>query len=476
MTLFSEPLAKAMEWLHDVPMYGIEIVAHSGTSQYKQLYQQFRQKILQGSLAPSSKLASTRQLASELKLSRAIVLEVIDQLKAEGFLETRRGSGTFVVPSLTYKEGFSLPKPASVAQEESTALSFIPGVPELDLFPRRIWNQCYSRALEYAGPEDLGYTPAMGREDLRQAIARYLFRFKGIDVSSDHIVITAGSAQALAILAQLSKKQKIVLEDPLAGFVERIFREQGCILSFASVDDQGILPDSLPKERQDLIYVSPSHQFPLGGTLPAQRRVELLNRASKEGSYIIEDDYDGEYRYGQRPIAPMQVLGPHRVVYIGTFSKILSPALRLGYMVIPPGLMKAIKKLKSRWEFFNEGLNQMAMVSFIEEGHLERHLRRMIKLYGNRKKQLEELIKEILGEGWNILGNTTGLHLILHRPGAVFDEGFKKKLMARGVRIVTVENYSFQTRDHLDKLVLGYGNRSLEELEKGLKVLAALVD
>lgn len=459
-------------------MYGIEIKANSGKSQYQQLYSQLRDKIATGSLKPETKIASTRQLSGELHISRSIVLEVLDQLKIEGFLETRKGSGTYVKPSVSYKEGFSLPpgKQPDAPPAKPGRLSFIAGIPQLEDFPRRAWNQCYTHALEYASNRDLGYTHPLGHKQLRKALQSYLFRTKGIEAELDRIVITSGASQALAIMAQLKEKQKIVLEDPIAGFVHDIFKEHKCSIELAQVDSEGIIPESISKNHKDLIYVSPSHQFPLGGTLSAQRRIELLNIAVRNKAFIIEDDYDGEYRYDHRPIAPIQTLGPHRVVYIGTFSKILSPALRLGYMIIPPALRDSVKKLKSRWDLFNEGLQQKAMAAFISEGHLERYNRKMIKLYKARKQKLEDAVNSILGPEWKILGNTTGLHLVLQKTGCNFDSDFRDALLERGISIEPVSAYSIENSAHKDKLVFGYGNNTIETLKKGLLEIKALCD
>lgn len=455
-------------------MYGITINANSGQSQYKQLYTQLRDRIIGGFITTDAKLAGTRELASALGLSRSIVLEVIDQLKAEGYVETRIGSGTYVLAVPAYREGFSLPGPSRENTEKYSLLSFTAGRPDLALFPRRSWNKCYTSALEYATDKDLDYTIPWGRKDLREALREYLFRQKGIEAEADQIIITAGSSQALAITAMLKEKQGILLEDPLATFVYDIFKHHNCSIRTAKVDEWGILPDSISMEGVDLIYTSPSHQFPLGGTLPAKRRLELLKKASQNGAYIIEDDYDGEFRYEQKPIAPIQVLGSHRVIYIGTFSKILSPALRMGYMVVPPALKERFRELKLRWDLFNEGLNQMAMARFLNEGYMERHVRKMTKLYRDKKNAIVDMVQTRLGSEWTILGDTTGLHLVLQKKGALFNEAFEEKLKAAGVEFPTVASCCLESLDHVDKLVLGFGNRTLEEIKHGLITLRTI--
>lgn len=453
-------------------MYGITIDLQSGVSQYRQLYSQIRDKIVQGVISDSTKISSTRDLASSLNISRTIILEVIDQLKVEGYLETKKGSGTYVVPLKTYKEGYKLDqKVIEIRSDKSKNISLLAGFPELSKFPKRSWNKCYLQGVEYASVNELGYPNPIGNIKLREVLQSYLFKTKGIKAEVDQIIITTGSSQALALMAQLKRKIKVVLEDPIATFVPNIFRGYNCNIDYCKVDNKGLIPKSIPDKKVDLIYVSPSHQFPLGGTLPASRRMDLLNIATKNDSFIVEDDYDGEYRYSQRPIAPLQTLGPGRVIYLGTFSKILSPALRLGYMVIPKSLIEDITKLKRRWDNLTETFNQLAMARFIEEGYLERHIRKMSKLYKNRKIQVEEVIKSLFGEKCKIIGNTTGLHLIMELEGIIFDKDFYYKLKDRGLSIKSVNDYSENTKLHNNKVVIGYGHNDVETIRKGLLIL-----
>jgi len=461
-------------------MYGLIIESNSGVSQYRQLYEQLRKQIMIGAISPTSKLSSTRQIATELKISRSIVLEVIDQLKVEGFLETRHGSGTYIAPNSFLRKGFEVNKGKKTELikdriAEKNTLSFIAGMPDLSLFPRRAWNHAYTQAIEYAETDDFGYNHPKGHYDLRLALCNYLYRTKGIKTKSSNIFLTAGSAQALSIVTELRKNPSIILEDPSAGFVHDIFQAKKCRITFAEMDDEGIIPENISTTDQDFIYLSPSHQYPLGGTLSAGRRIEILKKANQTGTYIIEDDYDGEYRFNSRPIAPLQVLAPDQVIYIGTFSKILSPALRLGYMVVPDKLIKPLKQIKQRWDLLNEGLNQMAMARFINEDHIYRHLRKSLKFYKSRKTAVEEAVFEILGDKWEISGNTTGLHLILRLEGTDFSNGFREKMRDKGILFEPVNTYSHQTGKHKDKLVLGYGHRSIEEIKTGLMILRTLL-
>jgi GntR family transcriptional regulator/MocR family aminotransferase len=352
-------------------------------------------------------------------------------------------------------------------------VSFISGLPDLSLFPRRGWNKAYSRALEYARDEEFTYGSPRGNALLREVLAGFLFRSKGIRARPDNIIITSGAAQAISLLAHVMSRsgRRIIPEDPLVSFVYEIFSAYGFRPDFADVDEEGIVPDSISARGASLIYVSPSHQFPLGGTLSARRRIQLLSAIAETDCFIIEDDYDGEFRYGSRPIAPLQVLAPERVIYIGTFSKNLAPALRLGYMVVPDQLLDRLKKLKRLFDLITEGLSQLAMARFINEGLLERHIARMRKIYQKRKEMIEELLLQTFGDSVEIRGQTTGLHLVLRFPGCHFKPDMPGELLKKGLKVEPVSPCGIRTKAHGDKLVLGYGQVKEQEITKGVAIL-----
>ncbi len=484
-------------------MYGIIFNPDSGQSQYRQLVDQLRAKITSGAVPGGTKLASTRELAESLGIARGIVLEAVDQLKMEGFLRTAHGAGTFVRESLVWESG-SAPAPtagepdaaetgvrAGSSREASSLLSFAPGMPDLDLFPRRQWTQCYRDAIEYATSDDLAYCPPSGRMDLRIAISRYLRATKGILAGPERIIVTAGSSQAIAILASLFPRARVAMEDPQAPFIRRIFDGLGCEISYVTVDDEGIVPDRIPDGPLDLIYATPNHHFPVGGTLGAERRIALLQRARAAGAWIIEDDFDSEFRYEGHPVTPLAVMAGERVAYVGTFSKNVSPALRLGYLVVPQGLQSKVKTLKRRWDLLNEGLQQKAMAKFIDEGHLERHLMRCHRAYGKKNRFLRELVEARLAPDWRVIGATTGMHLALRRASATGASARKAERLAavpptadaayytsalreRGFLVETVDSYCRENRNFRDCLIVAFGNRSEEELSRLVGALAEI--
>jgi GntR family transcriptional regulator/MocR family aminotransferase len=459
-------------------MYGIIIKKNRSMSQYRQLYEQLRDKIIRREIPASTKLASTRTLAQELRLSRTVVLEVIDQLKVEGYVETRHGSGTYTASGLYYTAGIDVkpqaPPPGIQRQKhKSDAVNFLPGTPDLRLFPRRAWNRVYIKSVEYAHDKDLSYGPPEGSSRLREAVAGFLFRCKGIRAHTDNIFITSGVAQGISLLAELTSRVRgrVVLEDPLVSFVYDIFSAYDCRIDFADVDREGIVPDSFSARDAALIYVSPSHQFPLGGTLSAGRRMKLLDKAAAAGCLLIEDDYDGEFRYGSRPIAPLQVLAAQKVVYMGTFSKNMAPSLRLGYMVVPDDLVEPLQELKLRVDRLSNGLCQLTLARFISEGLLERHIAKMRKVYRKKQETLKVLLKDAFGDAVEISGQTTGLHLVLRFPGYLFREDALYKLKQKGLRIEPVSAYCIKTKAHHDKLVLGYGQVREQDIARGIRVL-----
>ncbi len=463
-------------------LYGIEIEGARSENQYRQLYRQLRERILEGDFNPGERLASTRELASSLKLSRNIVLEVMDQLALEGFVESRQGSGTFVSSHLVVakrtKPGSPSPPPlqtgAHAAQKD--CINLVAGFPDPELFPRRAWSRCYSQVIEYAGTSTLGYPSPGGEWKLREEIAGYLYRSKGISVDPSQVFITSGTAGAMGILSELAGNhgdKRAVLEDPMAPFIRPIFESRGFALQYFSVDEEGLIPGSWKTGPADYLYACPSHQFPLGGVLPMKRRNDLIEQARAAGAYIVEDDYDGEFRHEGRPLAPLQILDPERVIFIGSFSKIFSPAFRLGYMVVPPKLSAKMLRLSARWDLLISATEQATLASFMQSGALEKQLRRNLKHYRNKKQKIEEIIAGQFDSDCAVGGSDTGLHLVLGFKGRRFDEQDHHTLMSAGIRIKPVSMYSINYTQHSDKIVLGYGQSSLNDIARGLGILAS---
>ncbi len=470
---FTKPLELFKKRVQYCVMYGIIINEQIDDSHYTQIYTQLKNKIVSGDILSKTKLLSTRVMSKDLNVSRSIILEVIDQLKAEGYLETIHGSGTYVIDNLVLKKDYENFKtdtsiPVNI---EKPLISFVAGLPNLSLFPRRVWNKCYTSAIENAKDKEFSYPTIQGKLELRDQIVSYLYRSKGIKTTNQNIFITSGASQALGILSRVNRHSKVVLEDPLADFVYDIFVNNSCDIDLWDVDNQGIIHTNKSLKGVDFLYLSPSHQFPLGGTLPANRRIEIIKKAQISGTYIIEDDYDGEYRYNSRPISPLHTLAPETVIYVGTFSKTLSPALRLGYMVVPDRLIPRVLKVKSSWDCFTESLSQMAMVRFIQNGDMDRHIRKSFKYYKSLRLQIIEAIKDKFSDSCIISGESTGLHLILEFPGKVFNKDFKKQMKMKGLYLEPLSRYNINTISHTDKIIFGYGQVNIEQVKQGLDIL-----
>jgi len=457
-------------------MYGITFDTRSRLSQYRQLVDQLREKITNGTLTGGTRLASTRELSERLGIARGIVLEAVDQLKMEGYLTTVHGSGTFIREGLVW-DSLSRSGPISSIEARHThqdrpspVLSFAPGMPDMTLFPRRAWLSCYHDAVEYASLDDLGYNRPSGDWNLRVVISSHLYEIKGITAGPERIIVTAGASQAIAMLASLFDSPRIVMEDPQAPFIRRIFDGLGCDIVYAPVDEEGIREDLVTCDKADLIYVTPTHQFPVGGSLSAERRIALLAKARSLGAWIIEDDFDSEFRYDGNPVTPLQVMANERVVYVGTFSKTVSPALRIGFMVVPPGIQTRIKTLKRRWDFWNEGFQQKAMALFIEKGYLARHLARAHRSYRRKNAFLKECITQRLSPRWRITGSTTGMHLVIRRcaqDGKTVDVApFKAALAKQGLEVESIHDYCQKYYAFPDALIIAFGNRSEAELTR----------
>ena len=458
-------------------MLWIAVDRSRDASLIRQVYDQVRLRITRGDLQAGEQLPSTRQLAADLHVSRIVILEAYDQLLAEGYIESRQGSGTYVAEG-TYLEAVQreqLPLVHTVAgtgRENNSIIDFRSGLPALDLFPRKLWGHLAQQVCAESSPAVFGYNHPEGCAELRIALARYLAKTRGVRCQPDQLVITSGAAQAFSLVARLllSPGGEILIEDPVTYEVQVIFSAAGAILYPIPVDAHGMQTDHLPREkRPGFVFVTPSHQFPLGGILPVQRRIQLMQFARTSGCYIVEDDYDSEFRYSGTPVRSLQELEPDRVIYVGTLSKSLSPALRLGYAVLPPPLVEQYRRLKRLTDLHSPMLEQLILARFIEEGHLERHIMKMKRIYRKRREALIAALTANFPGYIQIYGDATGLHLIAEFHGKAFTEQTEVDLEDAGVRLYPVELHAMHKGNHLSKAILGYGNLAQEEIEEGVR-------
>ncbi|MFJ7408302.1 MULTISPECIES: PLP-dependent aminotransferase family protein [unclassified Lysinibacillus] len=438
----------------------------------KQVYQQIREKILNGTLQGGERLASTRKLCSELNVSRNVILEAYDQLIAEGFIVSYRGSGTFVADGalLTQSNKVTL-KNRTEEKKEETKIDFRSGIPALSLFPRKTWAKLSHSIWNDTNPTLFGYDLPEGRYELRDVLANYLLRTRGVECHPDQIVITSGATQALTIIARLllSANDIAIMEDPITNDIQTIFKSSGASIYAIPVDKSGMRTSLLPHNQQPkFVFITPSHQFPLGGTLPIQRRIQLINYARQKECYLVEDDYDSEFRYEGPPVSSLQGLDPNRVLYVGSFSKILSPALRIGYLVLPLDLVEKCRQLKWFSDLHTPSVDQLILARFIKEGYLERHIAKMKKYYRNNRDFLIDCLHTTFSNKIRILGYSTGLHLVVELQNINFSKALLEKIEQFGVKVYPVEDHSICKGNHNNRIILGFGHLKKDEIQEGV--------
>ncbi|WP_312113897.1 MocR-like pyridoxine biosynthesis transcription factor PdxR [Brevibacillus reuszeri] len=452
----------------------------------RQLYTEIRTKILFGEITAGYKLPSTRSLANELQVSRNVVVEAYEQLLAEGYIESMQGSGYFVASGVYLEQharslSQAYPQPKKSEEEsEHGCIDFRSGVPALELFPRTTWGKMVQRVCQEAPATAFGYGRPEGKQELREVLSRYLYRMRGVQCEPEQIVMTSGATQALSLIAKvlLGPGSIVQMEDPITRDIQTIFRSAGATIQPVAADAYGMVMEDLPSPAHtapSFVFVTPSHQFPLGGTLPIQRRIQLISHARETDCYIVEDDYDSEFRYESAPISAIQGLAPDRVIYIGSFSKILSPGLRLGYLVLPSSLVKQYQEAKWFTDLHTSTLDQLALCHFIEEGHLEKYISRVKKLYKKRRKCLTDALRDAFGEKVCIWGESAGLHIVAAFAGIAFTPERFAALEQGGVRLYPVEEHAIIRGRHDDKIIIGYGNVSEENIVEGVRKMKSIL-
>ncbi len=483
-----------------VPFTTLSLDAESQVPLYRQLYEALRQAILTGQLRAGFRLQSTRELAAELGVSRNTVMNAFEQLLAEGYLEGQVGSGTYVSRALpddmlharadvakvsgARRKGRALSDRGKViastlinaSPAEGHTRAFRLGTPALDAFPFDVWMKLTARHWRYPRRDLLGYGDSAGYTPLREAISEYLGAARAVRCAPDQVIITSGTQQALDLAARLllDAGDSVWIEDPGYLGARSAMVGAGARLVPVPVDDEGLDvaagANLCPTAR--LVYVSPSHHFPLGVTMSLARRLSLLEWASRAGAWILEDDYDSEYRYSGRPLAALQGLDKEgRVIYLGTFSKMLFPSLRLGYMVVPPDLAEAFKNARAILSRFSPSIEQAVLTDFITEGHFARHIRRMRALYQERQQCLINAARRELGDALELEPNEAGMHLVGRLPYGVDDLAASREASRLGIEVPALSLYCIE-RKRRSGLLLGYAGYDEREIRKGVRLLA----
>lgn len=452
-----------------------------------QLYRQIRDAVLDGRLAPGAPLPSSRELARSLQVSRNSVVVVYERLRAEGFLGSRIGAGTFVrddvrphapmpqaeSPLTPRRLWDDIPEPADMSAV-TAAFDFRTGVPDAHLFPHAAWRSRVSRQLRDAAVGRGASIGPAGHPGLRAAIARHIGISRGVRVGADDIFVTNGSQQAIDIIARvlLEPGDVVAVEDPGYLHARRAFRAHGCKVVGVPVDDEGLVVDAVP-DRARLIYVTPSHQYPLGMTMSMTRRQALLDLADRIDTTVLEDDYDAEFRYGGRPLETLRSLDrTGRVLFTGSFSKVLLPVLRLGFAVIPAPLHAAFRKAKMATDWHTAAPLQGAVAGLIDDGVLAQHIRRMRRIYAERHDLILAILARDLADHLTPVPAVGGLHLsaFLHRAEAAADQAIADRARAHDVAVLPLSHHFVDTQPRAG-LVIGYGAIAADCIEEGLRRL-----
>lgn len=473
---------------------------------YRQIYETLRRAILSGQLPAESQMPSTRSLAQQLAVSRMTIVNAYELLLAEGYIEGKSGSGTYVAPVLpetmleveskTANENEAVEKEQPALSKRGRLLAsfdhthlrasrtdkkfsaFHPGIPAMDAFPFDVWSRLVSRRLKKMPVSIFGSGNPAGYEPLRRAVAAHLQTARAVRCSPEQILIVAGAQQALALIAQvlIDEGDTIWMEDPGYLGARNVFAASGAKVVPVPIDAEGFdLSFALKNSKKArLACVTPSHQFPLGTVMSLSRRLALLNWAKSSNSWIVEDDYDSEFRYAGRPFPSLQGLdeqAANRVIYVGTFSLTIFQSLRLGFMVVPENLIDVFTAARALADSHSPSIDQAVLTDFIEEGHYARHLRKMRALYAERQKALVIAAKSELDGILEVPPDDAGMHLIGWLPEGVSDKDASQKASEQGVVANPFSAYSSKKLAR-EGLILGYTAFSPGQIRNGVERLA----
>jgi GntR family transcriptional regulator/MocR family aminotransferase len=419
-----------------------------------------RDAIRAGRLVPHTRLPSSRALATELGLARNTVAAAYDQLAAEGYLRARTGSGTVVAGQPQSPPA----RPSIVSPARRLRYDLSAGSPDVTTFPTAAWLRSTRRALAHASAATYDYGHVQGDPGLRTALAEYLGRTRGVVATAERIVVTSGYVQALALLTtalRVGGGAVVAMEDPGLGFHRDVVRHAGGTVVALPVDERGARADLLSTVDYSTVraaVLTPAHQYPTGVTLHPQRRQSAVNWAQVHNGLIIEDDYDGEFRYDRQPIGALQGMAAERVAYIGTTSKTLGPALRLGWLVLPEWLIEPVRTAKLHADVHTETIGQIALADLIATHGYDRHIRSMRVRYRRRRDQLVERITPLARRGMTVQGIAAGLHAMvgLPGPGSVTDR-IVARAADQGLALTALTGHWHTDGDHPAGLIVGYG-------------------
>jgi GntR family transcriptional regulator/MocR family aminotransferase len=460
---------------------------------YRQIYEGLRRAIIEGLLRPGQRLPSSRAFADDLGVSRLSVLTAFDQLRHEGYLSGRVGSGTFVSAALpddalrsTGVAGVGggrrlapAARPVRRVRDEGGMRPFRMSLPALDLFPNDIWSRLVARRARALTPALMAYGDPAGLVSLRSAVAEHLRTARAVRCEAEQVLIVSGSQAALRIAAAvlLAPGDVVAIEEPGYVGARSALQAAGAELQPIPVDDEGIDVAALHAlgRKVRAVYVTPSHQYPLGVSMSAARRLALLDWAARHNAWILEDDYDSEYRYVSRPLGALQGMDSRdRVVYVGTFSKVLFPSLRVGYLIVPPALVEQFALAREAFDVFPSSLYQLVLADFIREGHFARHLRRMRLVYAQRRDALLDGIARHCADHLTVHNADAGLHLVTTLPARTDDRAVIAAMAARKLTAMPL-SACYQGAGAQPGLLLGFGGFDERRIGQATRLLGEVL-
>ncbi|MCR4758113.1 MAG: PLP-dependent aminotransferase family protein [Butyrivibrio sp.] len=464
---------------------------------YTRLYQHIKRDISNGTLTPGEKLPSRRTLAENMGVSTVTVDNAYGQLLEEGYIYALPKKGYFVsqisgsipFPEVKGKKKSSSKLNFKKKNRNNITFDFSSNKPDADSFPFSVWAKLTREAVSGHSDELLKVSDYSGIYELRSAIAAHLSSFRGMSVDPDQIIVGAGTEYLYGLLIKLlGKDKKYCIENPGYKKISQIYETECVSYYLGSMDEYGLLVSELDRSGADIAHISPTHHFPTGITMPVPRRLELLSWASKDSSrYIIEDDYDSEFRHKGTPIPPLMTMDSFdKVIYINTFSKSLASTIRIAYMVLPPHLAQLFYDKLSFYSCTVSTFDQFTLASFIEKGYFEKHINRMRLQYGRKREQVLGIFEEVLGSeskssGYKIVENDSGLHFILELKTRYKDAEIEKQLLSKSIKISAISDFYMDAFDaKLDaasqgKFIIDYSNMNIALLPDALKEIKKLL-
>jgi len=470
--------------MSDLPLMGMTIEADAETPLFEQVYDALRVRIVTGQLATGDRLPASRKLAEDLGVSRTTVVTAYDQLIAEGFARGRAGSGVYVSETGEVELEPSTLEPAGAGHGPAAPLyplkPFQPGLADMRLFPYRQWGRCFARVARTEPEALLKNDDPFGDYLLRSEICRYLSEWRALKAAPEQVMVTAGSADAVEKCLQTLAGQSdcIGLEDPGYAPLRLFVQNLGQKTSWLAMDGDGAIPPtaSQKRPRPALVVLTPSSQYPLGGAMPRRRRNEFLTWAAESDGWIVEDDYDSEFRYAGRPIPALASLDAHgRTLYIGSFAKVFSNGLRLGFLVVPPNLVPRFSETLRRYGTKASITPQRALALFMQNGDFYRHIRRVRRIYADRRAALIALLNEHLEGYVSFEDHRAGMQIAVELPEGCDDKAISATAASQGIICPALSSY-FAAPSAKKGLLLGFCGFAAEEMEAAMVGLRAVLE